>query len=329
MRMSRLVAYCCAVLSLAVLIGLVPAVHAEEEKAGSKPKAKPAAKTIVFSKSPIDVDKPGKLTSSFRAGDRIYGAIYVADTFRAVTDTKRGKISLQIRCHTDGKSTSKGTIRVFLREAACDSKTLAIELAPAPEDLKSYGDPNVTFEKLHEVLGKRGGPMQFTKFLSALPAGEHKIKLVMKKYSILAEGEFTIEGKDFKTPYTKLFADLESAAAKGVTMPAPKMSDAKLEAEMAAALKASKVKEAREGEILRVVIVDAKWQIETKRTDEGTLAIAFRYLRADVALKEKGGLCWRWRFVFRQDFVGDKFQKTQLHGIFARQKIPLANIQPK
>lgn len=329
MRISRLAALCCAVLWVAVLIGVVPEAHAQEEKAGSKPQAKPAARSIIFSKSPIDVDKPSNLTNSFQAGDRIYGAIYLADTFRAVTETKRGKISLQIRCYTDGKYTSRGTIRVILREAACDSKTFLIELAPAPEDLSSYQDPNVTYEKLHEVLGKRGGPMQFTKFLSALPAGKHTIILIMKRYKELAGGKFTIEGKDFKTPYTKLFAELENAAAKGVTMPTPKMSDAKLEAEMAAALKASKVKEARDGQILRVVIVDPKWQIETKRTDKGTLVIAFRYLRADVAVKEKDGPCWRWRFVFRQDYVGGKFQKTQLHGIFARQKISLANVKPK
>ena len=61
------------------------------------------------------------------------GAIYVADTFRALTDTKRGKVSLQIRCNTDGKYTSRGTIRVFLTKGAADGKTLRLELAPAPD----------------------------------------------------------------------------------------------------------------------------------------------------------------------------------------------------
>ncbi|UCD84030.1 MAG: hypothetical protein JSU92_12195 [Deltaproteobacteria bacterium] len=192
--------------------------------------------------------------------------------------------------------------------------------------MTAYKDKNIEYEKKWDRYGKRGGPMQLTKFLSGLGKGKTIIKQVLYRYKELASGEFTIEGDDFSKPYGELFKALENVDTAGVTMPKAKMSNAKLEAEMAKALKNSTVPEAKEGQILKVVIIDPDWHLERHRISGRVL---FRYIRTDCALKEKDGPCWRWRFIFKQEFIGGKFQPVKLHGIGERKKIPLKNVTGK
>ena len=40
-----------------------------------------------------------------------------------------------------------------------------------------------------------------------------------------------------------------------------------------------------------------------------------------MAVKQKDGTRWLWRCVFKQDFVGGKFQKTKLHSVSKKENI--------
>ncbi len=330
------------VLAAAFLIGALPARAGVGEldkllKKGKKPaekkdvakkadEAKPEAggSRMVFSKSPINVARPANLTTSFKAGDHIYALITLKDAFKAVcNEGGEGKKIVQVKCAVDGKHDHKGGFNVTLKGKALDSKHLVMDIAPVPAKMTAYKDANVVYQKKLEKLGKKGGAMQLTKLLSGLSAGKHTIKLTLYRYKNLAAGRFTIEGADYKK-YAELFKKLEAVDTEAVTMPKPKMLNRKLMEEMIAVLKASDVKEARDGRILRVVIIDRGWHLERHKISGRVL---LRYIRTDVAVEAKSGTCWLWRFIFKQDFMGGKFQKTKLHGIGKRKKILAKNIK--
>ncbi len=303
-----------------------PAKQDKTKKQETKSPTKASEGEIVFSKSPFDPKtKKPNLTNTFKASDNIYATISLKESFETLAKGS-SKIHVEVKCYLDGKGENRGGFSIAVTKDALKKKVLVMGVAPAPDKMKCYDDPNVIYQKQFDKYGKRGGPMQLTKMLSTLPAGKHTIKLVLYRYKVLAEGEFTIEGKNFKKPYEKLFKALEAEKTKSVQMAKPKMKDAKLEAAMVEALKASHVKAAKEGEILKVVIIDPDWHLRRHKISG---KILFRYIRTEVALKEKSGPCWQWRFVFKQEYIGDKFQKTKLHGIGDRKKIPLKNVLQK
>jgi len=294
-----------------------------DEATQDAPKAgKPAGGGVVFSKAPVNLEKPADLTNTFKAGDRIYAGFFLADTFAALAEQEEpSKLIIEVKCWLDGKYHGRGSFNITLRKDAVNKKALAMGVAPDPGKMNDYDDPNVAYRKQFDALGKRGGPMQLTMMLSKLMPGKHTVKLQMYRYKVYAEGEFTVEG-DF-APYKELFKQLDEANTQTVKLPEAKKKDPKLEAEMVAALKASQVKEAKEGEVLKVIIIDPDWHLERHKISGRVL---FRYIRTEVALQEKDGPCWLWRFVFKQDFIGEKFQKTKLHGIGERKKIPRKNV---
>jgi len=169
--------------------------------------------------------------------------------------------------------------------------------------------------------------MQLTKFISTLPPGKHTLKFLFYRYADLAEGEFEIDG-DFKS-YADLFNALEAETTKSVTMPKPKKSDKKLEAEMAKVLKNSQVDWARKGKILRVVIINPDWFIVRHKISGKVL---HRYIQTDVIIKDPAGDCWIMRKTsFRQNYIGGKFQPLKLHGVMtgsgSKTKIPCDKVK--
>ena len=346
MKTSRMLACCCALLTAAVLLSAVDSARGgfgdlkdilkKGKDAMEKPKKDAEKKTpdaggkaaggknMVFSKTPIKDGKAENPTTSFKAGDRIYGLITLPDSIKAVTEAQGNDMFVEIKCHKEGKYDNTGSFNIKLVAEAMDAKQLVLDIAPDADKMTAYKDKNIRYQKKFERDGKRGGPMQLTKYLSNLKGGKHTIKLVLYRYKDVAVGTFTIEGDDFAKPYGELFKQLEGADTAGVKMPEAKMTDAKLEADMVKALKNSQVKEAREGEILKVVIIDPDWFIERHKISGRVL---FRYIRAYCAVQEKDGPCWMWKFVFKQDFIGDKFQPVKLHGIHERKKIPRANVK--
>lgn len=294
------------------------------KKATDEGAGKAGGKGMSFSKAPIDPAKPENLTTSFKAGEHIYGLITLKESFRAACGGGgESKKIIEVKCFLDGKYHTAGHFNITLRGKALEAKQLVLDVAPDPAKMTAYKDPNVAYQKQFESYGKVGGPMQLTKMLSKLSSGKHTIKLTLYKYKDLAVGEFSMDGDDYKK-YDKLYKKLAEGDTGRMTMPKAKMTDPKLEKEMIAALKASQVKEAKEGKILKVVIIDSDWFLERHKISG---RILFRYIRAIVGLKDKDGACWKWKFVFRQDFIGNKFQKTKLHGIHEKEKILEKNIK--
>jgi hypothetical protein len=293
----------------------------EKGSAASVGKAEPG--NIVFSKTPIKPEKAEKLTNEFKAGDDIYAVVYPQKTFEEMAGGQKNLI-LEFKCFLDGKYDSAGSYSLKLKGDALQRKALVLDLSPEAKKMTAYKDEGVEYKSEFEKYGKRAGPMKFTRFLSNLKPGKHTIKLTAYHYGDMAVGEFTISGDDYKTPYDKRFKELDEASTAGKSMPEPKMDDAKLEAAMYKALKNSKVKEAKDGEVLQIVIMDSGWNIERHKISGAVLG---RHIRAMTAIKEKSGPCWMWQFTFRQDFIGNEFQPLKLDGIYEREKINEENVK--
>lgn len=308
--------------------------QAAEDKAAAAKKtpapeipAEPAVPPILFSSAPIAAVLPSNLSTSFKAGDRIYGLIVFTDQIRKTAKVGEAESdnAFEIKVWVDGELSSAGGTSITLRKDALVATTFVLDVAPDPEKMTAYSDPSVIWPEKFEKEGKRAGPMQLTKLLSRLPAGKHTVKIVLYRYKDLAAGEFAIEG-DF-TPYAKLWEGLDAQAIKGVNMPAAALSDRALEGEMKKLIQGSAhdlARDARAGDILKVVIIDPDWQIE-RHPISG--AILFRYIRAEVGYAAKDGTAWIQRFVFKQEFAGGAYQPTAIHGYGDKRKTAPENLR--
>ena len=276
---------------------------------------------VVFSKSPIDPANPTDLTTSFKAGDTIYGLVQLDKSFKELSKDTEGKKATKVMFEVkvfEGDA-YKTNYNVTVKNEAFESKTLLLDVAPAPDKMTAFSDPNVVIGKSFNV---KDGPIRLTEYLSELEGGKHSVKIQLYKYKIWAEGTFTIEGDDFSV-YEGMREKLLAEDTKSVTMPQPKMVDKDLEAEMIAALKATNA-EPWNLEILRLVIIDPDWHI-VRHDISG--AILHRYIRANVVIKDADGVCWLYDLVtFKQEYVGDKFQPTKYGGVGDRKEIPEASV---
>lgn len=310
--------------------------QAAADKAAAAPKtpapATPTPETapvppILFSSAPIAAANPSNLSASFQAGDRIYGLVVFPDQIRRVAGVGEADSdnAFEVAVWVDGARRTAGGTSFTLKRDALVANTLVLDVAPEPEKMTAYSDPSVVWPEKFEKEGKRAGPLQLTKLLSGLPPGKHAVRIVLSRYRELAAGEFTVEG-DFSC-YARLWEQLDAEAIKGVKMPRAEMKDRSLEEEMETLIRRSThdlARDAREGEIVVVAIIDPDWQIE-RHPISG--AILFRYIRAEVGYRAKDGTAWIQRYVFKQEFVGDRYQPTALHGYGDKRKTAPENLR--
>lgn len=107
-----------------------------------------------------------------------------------------------------------------------------------------------------------------------------------------------------------------------VALSKSKRNDPALQKEMKSLLISSK-NEAWRGEILTIVIIDKDWFIERHKI---TGAILYRYIRAEVVVKN-GDDCWLYNLVtFKQDYIDTNYEKTYWDGIGDKAKISCEEI---
>ena len=251
------------------------------------PQASPAAAVgagkIVFAKSPIDPAKPANLTTSFQAGDTIYGLIQAGKSWREIYEAKgKTELGLMIVMAIGENETMQ---YITLKKAAyIDRAQLLLDIAPAPEKMTAYKNPDIQFG---EGKGNRKiGPIAFTYELGQLPAGKHKIQFFIRNYGDkIAAGEIEIEGSDFKF-YTELHEKVKAASQALETLPPAGMVNQGLEGQMRKLLQ-----NAGWNNILRVVIVDKEWWLEGSTS---------RYLNVAAAAKGADGKCYWCNLQFTQ-----------------------------
>lgn len=241
------------------------------------------ASRIVFSSSPIDPANPANLTTSFKAGDTIYGLIQVDKSWREIYEAEGKKeLGLMIVMAIGESQTLQ---YITLKKAAyIDGSHLVLDIAPAPEKMTAYKDPDIAFG---EGKGNRKiGPIAFTYELGQLPAGKHRIEFFIRNYGDKpAAGAFEIEGTDFKF-YAGLHEKVKAASEAIDTLPPVGMVNKELEALMRKLLD-----NAGWTNILRVVIIDKDWWLEGETS---------RYLNVAAAAKGADGQCYWCNLQFTQ-----------------------------
>ena len=243
----------------------------------------PGPGRVVFSKSPIDPAKPANLTTSFKAGDTIYGLIMVDKPFRELLKG-RGKTELGVMVVMQVGGSETLQYITLKKPEYIDSDRLVLEIAPDPAKMTAYKDPDIVFGE--GKGGRKIGPIAFTHELAQLPAGKHKVAFFVRDYGEKpALGELEIEGTDFKF-YADLHEKVKAGAVAVETLPPAGMVNKELEGQMRALLE-----NAGWTNILRLVIVDKDWWVEGNKS---------RYLNVAAAAKEADGKCFWCNVQFTQ-----------------------------
>jgi hypothetical protein len=283
----------------------------QQVQQAATPQAAPAKGRILFSKSPIDPANPQNLTTQFRSGDYIYGLIQADQTWREIYDAKnKSELGIMIvMAIGDNQTLQYITLK---KNEYIDSKQLVLDIAPAPDKMTAYRNPDIQFG---EGKGNRKiGPIAFTYELAQLPAGKHRIRFFIRNYGDLpAQGELEIEGADFKF-YADLHQKVKTATDATATLPPAGMVNKSLEGEMRKLLE-----NAGWTEIRRVVIVDKDWWIE----DGGQS----RYLNVAAAAKGGDGQFFWSNLQFTQvKLISGAWGPLELTKTGIKRPIPEANI---
>ncbi len=241
---------------------------------------------IFFSKSPIDPEDPQNLTTQFAAGDPIYCLIRSRKSFEDIFKKDWIRIDVAI----DGKKIHAQFVKLHNADDRA-GKTLLFEIAPKPEDMTGYSDPDIEYGTSKPNL--RQGAQEMTHHLSRLDPGDHKVDMSIQYYgNTYAEGSFTISGDGFG-----YYADLNKKAGEAmtgaVTLPRAKMKNPGLEKEMTDLLK-----NAGWDPVLRLNIVDMDWWID--RVAGGNSAEKSRHIAAAALSRDGNGYFYK-KATFHKD----------------------------
>jgi hypothetical protein len=268
-----------------------------DKQKDSKPAATAGAK-IVFSVAPIDTAKPANLATTFKAGDNIYALVQSDKTWRDLLG--KGKAELRelevpFVMLVDGERADFQYITIKKPEPM-DAKHFVLDIAPEPGKMVAYKDPAFSYA---EGKGNRKiGPDQYTYILAALKPGKHKIEYQIASYGdVLAAGEFTIDGGDYK-PYSALRDKLLAEALNVGTMPPAGMTNIQLQAEMMKLLQNAGWKNIR-----KLVIKDKDWWLD--HASDGESPIVGRHIAAAVAAKAEDGKFFWCICTFQQPKLAD------------------------
>ena len=271
---------------------------------------------FVFSTSPIDPENPAGLTRQFRAGDRIYGLIRTTKSWSEIYGEK-DSADVMVNVNLDGKKIHAQFVKLKKPELL-QRQYLRFDIAPDPDKMTAYSSPDIEYGK--STATTRQGPNELTYHLGELGPGKHSMAFEIQYFgTVWAAGEFTIEGNDFQD-YAKLHGKIAGAVSQAVTLPAAKMVDKKMEAEMKALLENAGWKN-----IHRINIVDKEWWID--RTSGGDSPVKSRHMAAAALAKSDDGIYFYKVCTFHQDrlITGD-FGKLYLSHQGDRVPVPKENI---
>lgn len=270
----------------------------------------PGGGRVVFSTVPIDPARPANLSTRFNAGDLIYGLVQAPKSWRQVYEaTGKSELGLMVVMEIGASQTLQ---YVTLKSAAdIDSSHLVLDIAPAPDKMTAYRNPNIAFGEGKGNL--KIGPIAFTHELARLPAGTHTVKIYIRNFGDRpAAGQFEITGANFGT-YAALHEKVKAAAESMGTLPPAGMVNRDLESQMRRLL-------ANAGwtNLLRVVIIDKDWWVEA-----GTR----RYLNVAAAAKAADGSAYWHNLQFSQHrLISGGWGPLELTHTGVRRSIPLANV---
>ena len=270
---------------------------------------------IVFSKSPIDPDNPSNLTGQFEAGDRIYGLIRTTKPWSVIYN-KENDADVMVNAKLDGESIHAQFVKLKKPEMLA-RQYLVFEVAPDPDKMTAYSDPDREYG--YSTATTRQGPNELTYHLGQLGPGQHQMEFDVTYFgTVWSAGGFTIAGDDFKG-YTKLHKQIADSVAQAVTLPAAKMTNKSLEAEMQVLLE-----NAGWENIHRINIVDKDWW--TDRISGGDSPVKSRHIAAAALAKDGEGYYYKVCTFHQDKLLTGGFGDLYLSHQGDRVPVPEANI---
>jgi len=267
---------------------------------------------IVFSKSPINPNAPANLTTSFKTGDYIYGLIQTKQSFKQIF-SGRDKTRVMIDAKIDGKKMHAQFI-ILSKPADQNGTKLPFEIAPAPGQMKAYGNPDITYGRSTDTMHQ--GPMELTHKLSELSPGKHTFSFNIKYYSkVWAQGSFTIEGSDYSF-YAGLHKKAKQAVGGATVLPSARMKNPGIEDTMKKLLTGAGWK------VYRLNIVDKDWW--TDRVSGGNSAVKSRHMDAAVMAKDGQGYYYK-KVRFHQPMTISGWGKLYISRTGGRIDVPESN----
>jgi len=292
-------------LSYAVCLGLAITFLAAGAEAASRG---------VCSTSPINPARPPASKTSFKAGDRIYCVLMHDKTWAEMMNDPYAN-GLIMEIHIDGVKKT-GTMVELKNPELFKRKYFVMDIAPDPDKMTTYKDKDVVFAKRD---GQRFGPELFTKYLSELSPGKHKVQVSVQYFGKpQSEVEFEIEGGNFSS-YAALLSGVKGAAGAMQTMPKAGLTDRSIEGDIKKSLAKSGVKN-----VARVVITDTNWWID--RASGGNSAVVSRHLAAAVAVKEGKGCGFSVMTFYQPKLITGAWGQLELRRKGDMTSLPCANV---
>ncbi len=264
---------------------------------------------VVFSTKPIDPASPAGLTTSFKAGERIYALMQWE---KPLSEVYSGKDQVMLRLEIDGQAVHYQYL-TFKNRDLMKAKALRVDVAPDPALMTAYKDPGLAWGSGHKNL--KVGPEAYTFFLGQLSPGRHTV--VLRDFSFgrsKSTGSFTVEGGDYAA-YAKLHEQMKGAVAASATFPEAKMKNASLEAEMKKLLANAGWKGVK-----RFAIVDKDWWID--RVSGGDSPVESRHMAAAAEACDGAGCYYKVCTFHQRSLIGGGFGKLELTDQGERKALP-------
>ncbi len=290
----------------------------ESNKGSAGGERESSAGKILFSNKPINPKNPADLTTTFKAGDSIYGLIRVSKPWREICRAESSnERQFMVRLIINGQIKT-GQYITLTKPELFDQDFLVLDVAPAVDKMTAYANPDIRWAEAQKRL--KIGPHAFTSFLSELAPGKHTITLKVVNYGDdFSVGTFEIEGGDFKS-YGDLHKQISKTLEEGTTLPAAKKTDKEMEATMRKLCENAGWKD-----IVRLNIVDPDWWFD--RHSGGDSAIVSRHMDAAVAAKGADGNYYYCICTFHQRrLIDGSYGKLELTSTGQKRTIPAKNI---
>jgi hypothetical protein len=244
--------------------------------------AKASLGEIVFSKKPINPGNPANLTTQFDAGDHIYGLIRTTRPWSEIYG-KDSDADVMVNVKMDGKKIHAQFVKLK-SPALMGRQYLVFEVAPDPGEMTAYGDPDREYGFSTPTL--RQGPNELTHHLGQLGPGQHTMEFDVSYYGTTwSKGAITLDGNDYQR-YASLHEQIAEQVFQSVTLPAAKMTNKTMVAEMESLLE-----NAGWEDIHRINIVDKDWWLD--RVSGGDSLVKSRHLAAAALARDDEGTYYK------------------------------------
>ena len=194
---------------------------------------------------------------------------------------------------------------------------LIFEVAPDPGKMTAYDDPDREYGS--STANLRQGPSELTHHLAQLDPGQHTMEFDVSYFGVTwSAGSFTVVGDDFQS-YARLHTEIAESVSQTVTLPAAKMINKSMAAEMQ-----SHLENAGWEDIHRINIVDKDWWVD--RISGGDSPVQSRHIAAAALAEDDDGYYYKVCTFHQDKLITGAFGDLYLSHQGDRVPIPEANI---